>query len=318
MAGEKVSQEYWSSYIVPKLFKENPHLKLAVSEDQFVKGGSIVYLPQAGAKPGVVKNRSNLPASATRRVDSAVFYPLDVWTTDPTLVTWAEAQEISYAKQDSVMGDHVSTLVEVAGDEMIYAWVRGYKPTAGGGSAVEYLPANRIFATSGAAEAVNPDDGQTGNRKAFSYKDLQRVAAKFTKENIPKTDRYAMLESYMYQQFIDSLSSNQMAAFQATADLANGIVGKFAGFSIMERSSVLAYTATGDIRLPGEALGATDNLACLCWHKNSVAVSMGDKEIFEHQRDPINYGDVISALIKMGGRCRREDWKGIAAIRQTT
>lgn len=318
MAEEKVPQEFWSTYIVEKLFKTNPHMRLCVSEDQHVKGGAIVYIPQAGAKPGVVKNRTNLPATASRRIDSAVFYPLDVWTTDPTLITWAEAQQISYTKQDSVLGDHVGTLVEVAGDELIYNWIRGFKPAANGGSTVETIPNSRIIATTGALADVNSEDGQTGQRKALSYKEFQKAQAMFNKDNIDKNERYALVESYMYQQFIDSLTANQMAAFQQTADLANGIVGKFAGFTFLERSSVLAFTAAGVPRVVGEALAATDNLGCLVWQKNSVTMAMGDKEIFDHQRDPLNYGDICSSLVKMGGRCRREDWKGIAVIRQTT
>lgn len=83
----------------------------------------------------------------------------------------------------------------------------------------------------------------------------------------PKEGRYAMFESYMYQQFIDSLSPNQMAAFAQSADLANGIIGKFAGFNILERSAVLAFNAqkTNQPIVPGQALNATDNLGVFCY-----------------------------------------------------
>ncbi|MBY0245837.1 MAG: hypothetical protein K2Q03_10310 [Sphingobacteriaceae bacterium] len=318
MANPKVPQEFWSSYIVEKLFKTNPHMKLAFDESKYVKGGSIVYIPQSGGKPNVVKNRSTLPAAAVQRADTVVFYPLDVWTTDPTNITWAEANEISYAKQDSVLGDHTSVLAETAGDEILLSWVRGFKPTVGGGSAVDYLPTSRMIATAGVSAPVNPNDGQTGTRLAFTYKEVSKMQALFNKDGVAKEDRYAIIESYMLEQLMESLTTNQMHAFEQTADLKNGILGRLYGFTILDRSSVLAFNKTTKQPIPmGQALAATDNLAALFWQKNSVSVSLGDTELFQDEKNPLYYGDVYSGLIKLGGRCRREDWKGIGVVVQT-
>lgn len=317
MANPKVPQELWVSYIVEKIFKTNPHLKLCFDESKFVKGGSIVYIPQAGAKPNVVKNRASLPATAVKRADTAIMYGLDEFTTDPTLITWSEGMEISYNKTDSILGDHTNTLVENLGDEMLYNWVRGFKPTAGGGSTVEYLPVGRQIETSGAATAVNSEDGQTGMRKATHYKEFQTAQARMNKDGVSKEGRYAMLESNMYQEFIDSLSGNMMAAFQASADLKNGIVGSFAGFTFLERSSVLAFDpTTKQPILPGEALEADSNLSALLWQKDSVTKATGDTELFQDFGNPLYYGDIHSGLIKHGGRCRREDWRGVMTIVQ--
>lgn len=312
----KVPQELWASYVIEKLWKENPHLALCYDESAFVKGGSVVYIPQAGAKPATQKNRSVYPATATKRADTALVYALDVWTTDPSHLPLAEQLEISYEKTDSVLGDHVNTLVEAVGDELIYNWVRSFKPAVGGGVTADNLPNSKKIPTSGVDTAVNPDDGQTGTRKGLSYKDLQKAQAMMNKDNVSKIDRYAMLESYMYQQFLDSLSENQMAAYAGTADLSKGIVGSFAGFKIIDRSSVLAFTSAGVAVMPGEALSATDNLGCLLWQKNSVTKAMGDTEIFDDKGNPLYYGDVFSTLLKMGGRCRREDWRGVISIVQ--
>lgn len=318
MSGLKIPQEFWVSYIVEKLRRTNPHIMLCNDESQFIKGGSVVYIPQAGAKPNVVKNRAFGAATAVQRGDTAVVYALDTFTTDPTAITYAEAMEISYEKTDSVLGEHTDTLAETIGDELTYSWIKGVKPAAGGATTTEFLPASRMIPTSGAAVAVNAEDGQTGTRKATTYKEFQAMQAKFNKDNVPKTERYAMLESYMQQEFLDSLSGNQMAAFQASADLANGIVGKFAGFTILERSSVLALTAGGVFRLPGEALAATDNLASIFWQKQSVTKALGSTELFQDFGNPLYYGDIHSGLVKMGGRCKREDWKGIGLIVQSS
>lgn len=316
MSNPKIPQEFWVSYIVEKLRRTNPHIMLCNDESQFIKGGSVVYIPQAGAKPTVVKNRAFGAATAVQRGDTAIMYALDVFTTTPTAITYDEAMEISYEKTDSVLGDHTDTLAETIGDELTYSWIRGVKPAAGGGTTIEFLPASRRIATTGASKAVNPDDGQTGTRRAMTYNEVQAMQAKFNKDNVPKTDRYAMLESYMQQEFLDSLSNNQMAAFQQSADLKNGIVGKLFGFTFLERSSVLALTATGTFRLPGEALGATDNLASIFWQKQSVTKAVGSTELFQDFGNPLYYGDIHSGLVKMGGRCKREDWKGIGIIVQ--
>lgn len=309
--------EIFASYIVEKLRKTNPHLECATDESSWVLGGSVVHIPQAGASPNVVKNRKTFPATAVQRGDSFVTYPLDVYTTDPTHVTWHEENEISYNKTDSILNDHIETLIEAVGDNVLYSWARGLKPNAGI-FVDDIIPVASRISTSGAAEAVNPDDGQTGTRKAFSYKELQKAQAKMNKAGVAKTERYAMLESYLYQQFLDSLSANQMAAFQATADLKNGVVGVFAGFKVMERSSVLAFADDGTLKEPGEALDETDNIACLCWQKGSVAKAKGDIKPFQETDSPTYYGDIFSALVKMGGRCRREGWEGIIAIVQAS
>ena len=307
--------EVFASYIVEKLRKENPHFEAAVDESDFVLGGSVVHIPQAGNSPAVVKNRKTFPAVVVQRGDTSVTYPLDVYTTDPVLVSWQEAHEVSYDKTDSVLSDHVATLIEAVGDNLPYTWVKGLKYN-GTTFVADEIPASAKITTTGAATPVNPSDGQTGNRKAFTYKELQTAQAKMNKDGVPKKDRYAMLESYMHQQFLDSLSANQMAAFQATADLSKGICGEFAGFKIMERSTVLSFSQAGVLNVPGAALQATDNLASLCWQKRSVAKAKGDIVPFQNESDATYYGDILSALVKMGGRCRRASWKGIIAIVQ--
>ncbi len=304
--------EIFSSYIIEKLRRSNPFMAHAVNESSFVLGGAVVHIPQSGAAPSVVKNRKSFPATAVRREDSYVTYALNVFTTDPTHVTWHESNELSYDKTDSVLRDHVETLAEAVGDEIIYGWLTGYKTD---GQTADTIPASSMIKTSG--NAVNAtQEGQTGQRKAFTYKELQEAQAMMNKHNVPKNDRYVLIESYMLQQFIDSLSANQMAAFQQSANLAEGIVGRFAGFNVIERSEVAVVGTDGSVKVPGEALAAADNLAAVCWQKDCVAVAMGDTIPFSDKDNPSYYGDIFSALVKAGSRCRRGDWKGVVAIVQ--
>lgn len=303
--------QIFADYIIEKLRKSNPHLACAVDESGKVLAGAVVHIPQAGASPTVVKNRKNFPGVSVQRTDSFVTYPLDVYTTTPTHVPWHEENEISYDKTDSVLNDHVATLIETVGDDMIYNWLGGVKAD---GSA-DAIPVANIIATTGDAVDVT-EAGQTGKRKGFTYKELQAAQALMNKQSVPKENRYAMLESYQYQQFIDSLSANQMAAFAGSADLTNGVVGKFAGFAIMERSSVVALTAANKVKAPNEVLAATDNVGAFCWQRDSVAKAQGDIKPFQDVDSPTYYGDIFSALVKFGGRCRRQDWAGMVIIAQ--
>lgn len=294
--------EIFSTYIINKLHRTNPFMAHAVNESASVLGGAVVHIPQAGASPAVVKNRSTFPATAVRRADSFVSYPLNVFSTDPTHITWHEENEISYDKTDSVLNDHVATLVEAVGDDMLCNWAKNIMAAA-------------VIKTIGEAVAVT-EPGQTGERKAFTYRELQKAQALMNKQLVPKTDRYVLLESYMLQQLIDSLSANQMAAFQQSADLANGVVGKFAGFTILERGQVLTLAADGTVKAPGAAVEGTDCLAAIAWQKDSVAVAYGDIKPFQETDSPTYYGDIFSALVKAGGRCRRGDGKGVVVIAQ--
>lgn len=306
-----IPQHIFNKYIVEKLRVTNPHLVCATDESSYVLDGAVVHIPNAGAKPSVVKNRKTFPASATMREDTMVLYPLDVYSTDPTHISFQEANEVSYNKLDSVLGDHVATLAESVGDNMFYNWVHGYD----GASAEVTIPSSNIISATGTAAAVK-EAGQTGTRKSFTYADLQAAQALMSKQNVPQTERYAALESYQLQQLINSLSSNQMAAFQQSADLANGVVGMLCGFKVMERSRVLAFTNAGVPKLPGEAFASTDNVAALCWQRGSVAKALGETKLFRDVDSATYYGDVVSAVVKMGGRCRRADWAGVVAIVQ--
>jgi len=310
----KIPVEIFATYIVEKLRKANPFMAYAVDESARVLGGSVVHIPQAGNSPTTVKNRTTFPATAVQREDSFVTYALDVFSTTPTHLTWQEENEISYDKQDSVLGDHVETLIEAVGDDMLYKWLTGYKTD---GKTADVIPTAQVILTSGDGRAAT-EEGQTGNRKKLVYADVQKLQTMFNKQNVAKEGRYLLLESTMYQELIESLSNNQMAAFQQTADIANGVVGKLCGFNIMERSSVVNMTAAKAPIAPGTALNATDLVAGIAWQKDCVAKALGDIKPFQSNDDPLYYGDIFSAAVKAGGRCRRGDWKGIAVIAQGT
>lgn len=299
-----VEVETWNRYIVERFWKDNAFLRFASDEDDNVVAGRIVHIPQPGAKPNVIKNRNVFPATAVRRADTDIVYPLDEYTTDPTHIPNIDAIHLSYSKQDSVLGDHVSTLNELVADDLLRKW--------GGSTSVA------VESTTGgpSATTMSPITGQTGNRFTFHHKDLQKLMIKFNTDNVPKNERYILIDDVMFEAFYDSLSDTQAKDFSRYVDAENGVIGKLHGFNIMTRSSVLSTAGDNTVKALGAALEAGDSLASLAWQRNSVARAMGSVKLFQDTNNPLYYGDIYSVLIMMGGRCKRADGKGVVVLKQ--
>jgi len=294
-----IQLEIWAKYIIERFWKDNSFLKNAFSDDDKVLSGKIVHIPQPGAKPVVVKNRSSFPATAIRRTDTDITYVLDEYTTDPTHIEDAEKVEVSYDKIDSVLGDHMSQLTETVADDILIKW----------------SPAAAQFVRTTGADAAGTG-AQTLTRKAFTGADLKKAGFIMDTQNAPKADRYAMLDANMMDQLTSSLTDTLYRDFSSYYDAKNGVIGRLYGFDLLTRSSVLNYATDDTVKALGAAGAATDNFAALCWQKNSVARAMGEVKMFQNINDPLYYGDIYSALLRMGGRIRRENAEGIIAIVQ--
>lgn len=296
--------ETWANYIIERFWKDNMFLKNAYDDSDMVLLGRIVHIPQPGNKPVVAKNRTVFPGTAVRRTDTDVTYTLDEYSTDPTHIPNIDAIHLSYSKQDSVLGDHMSVLNETVADDMILKWAANatFVPTTGG-TAADTVPALA-------------GSGQTGTRKGFHQSDLQSLATKMNVAKVPKTDRYILIDDYMYDYFYNSLGTTNAKDFSRYIDAANGVIGRLHGFNIMTRASVFAATSVNAPLALGAAMGATDNLCSIAWQKNSIAFAIGDVKLFQDNDNPLYYGDVHSALVMAGGRVRRTDGLGIFAINQ--
>lgn len=290
----------WKKYIIEKFRKTNEFMFKSKDDSGSVLGGAVVYIPQAGNDPTVEVNSNVYPGVAVRRTDTDVNYALDFFRTVPTHIPWAELQTISYDKIDSVLGGHTNTLSEAVADNMLIKWA----PGAGG----------KIIRTTGGD--IDPVDTQVGNRKGFAHADLKRAMILMNKDNVPKKGRVCLIDDSMYEFFYDDLSDKMANAFNQFADQATGIVGRLHGFDIMTRSSVLAYSNADAANALGAALAATDNLASLCWHPDTVCRAFGDMKPFQDKDNPLYYGDIYSMITRSGGRKERADNKGVVAIIQ--
>ena len=298
-----IQKEIWTRHIQENLFKENDFLNYAFNADQYVIQGKVVHIPNAGNAPTVVKNRSSLPATVTQRTDIDITYAIDEFTTDPILIPNADTVELSYDKLSNVLSEHESALRQLTGDWMLYNW-RAENSTS-------------IVRTSGANVAAHMPSA-TGTRKKLMLADIKSARLTLNKQNVPRDERYMLIDSDMYDQLMDELNITQYRESSKDLDLPKGVIGKLYGFYMMERTAVLTANNAGTpvIQQPGTAGAATDNGVVLAWQKNTVERALGTIDFFENLGDPTYYGDIYSALVRMGGRKRRNDQKGIVAIVQ--
>ncbi len=298
-----IQREIWQDHIEGNLFKNNEFLLASTDAGQYVLQGKVVHIPQAGAGANVEKNRPTLPATVIKRDDNDVTYSLDEFTTDPILIPGAEAMELSYNKRESVLYEYESSLRQVTADSLLQEW--GPSLTA------------NIVRTSGAAVTAHLPSA-TGNRKKIKASDLKAAQLAMNKQNVPLEDRYALLSADMLQQLTDDMDLTAYRDYSNAYDAKNGVLGMLYGFKIMMRSTVLRYddSATPLLLDIEDAPDTTDNDAVLCWQVNAVERAVGQVSFFEQLGHPQFYGDVYSLSVRMGGRKRRSDEKGIIAIVQ--
>lgn len=309
-----VEVEVWSDFIASNLFKGYDFILRSFDASKYVLQGKVVHIPQAGGTPTVVKNRSSLPATAVKRTDTDVTYAIDEFTTDPVIIEDAASVQLSYDKMSDVLGDHNGVLNETVCDVLLYTWA----PSA----------ASRITRSTGTLAATNTYmPSATGNRRAYTLKDLKNIQTLMNKTKVPKDGRVAVMTEDAWAQIEEDLRVSNSRDFSRYNDAAEGTltnktksgsIGRLYGFDIYTTPSVVAYdnTATPVLKAYG-ALGATtDNDAILCWQERTVERALGEIKFFGQEQAPLYYGDVYSALVRCGGRKRYNNELGVYAIVQ--
>jgi len=306
-----IRKALWISIIQEQLFKDGTFLNFFKDQSDFVKEGKFLYLPQAGAKPNVVRNRSSLPATVTIRTDVASVIELAAFTTDPTLIENIDQYELSYNKMASVLSSHIKTLEEVIEDYALIDVVKTFAFTG----AQTTSAADVIRTTGGAVAAHLPS--ATGNRKKFLKEDLKKAQFTMNKSNIAKGNRYAVFSSDLLDQLHDDADLKKRDS-SLELDMRNGVIERLYGFNIIERSTTATYNnaSTPVVKAFGAAAAGTDNDSVICWQMDHALKAKGAVDFFENLNDATYYGDVYSAQLRYGALKARADGKGVIAIVQ--
>lgn len=292
-----VRKELWARTIIEGLYPDDSFMAKSIDDSPYVYLGKKVHVPQAGAAPNVVKNRSTVPATAKKREDTDLEYEIAEFTTDPVYIPNADNYELSYSKRESVVRVARNELMEKVAAEMLMNWAPESTET---------------YLTTGTE--VDPHiSSATGKRKSINRQDVLQLQIKFDAQSIPQNDRYLLLDAYMYGQLLSDLTESDKNMFMASANAAKGIVGNLYGFNVMKRSQVLRYSAEKSA-VAASSSTATDLAAGLAWHMDAVSRALGDVKAFVNNDDALYYGDILSFLIRTGGHKRRSDKKGVIAV----
>lgn len=295
-----LNKEIWIRDIKEGFWPDNSFISRSVDHSEYVNNHT-VHVPQSGIAPKVTKNRSVFPAVLNTREDSELTYNLDIYDVPPMLVRNLTEVELSYDKRQSVMKQSKETLMDYVAMDTLKKWVPSGVTT---------------HATTGDGEPAHVHDTATGNRKKMTRGDVEAIKKIFDAQDIPAMGRSILLDAIMYNQLVNSLTDAEQVSFISGADPVKGVMGKFLGFEFLMRSSVFT-TTSGGAKKTGAA-SATDCAGGLAWQRDCVSRALGEVNVFDSEKDPTYYGDIVSMAVRAGGSHLRSDKKGIVLLYQGT
>lgn len=298
-----IQTQVWVREIKEQLFPSNAFITRALSDDAFVNHKQ-VNLPQAGALPGVVRNRTSLPAAISGRTDTVADYTIDEYTSDPTVIQDIEEIETSYEKRQSVLRQHINQLNLKMANWMQYHWA------ATSGDFIQRTTGdNRTAVVTGA----------TGTRKKITLNDIFAVKNLMDDLDIPEEGRVCLLPSYMYNDLMNDEKSTLLSLeFSGRARVQDGMLNNLLGFELYKRgkNNVLTYSNAGTpVPRDPEANALTSaNAAALFWHPDFVRRALGTIKVYSDEDKPEWYGSIFSTMARAGGRKAYSDGTGVVAL----
>jgi hypothetical protein len=294
-----IQKEIWAQDIQDVLFQGLEFTERALNHNMFISGKT-VHVPQAGANPSIVVNRTSFPATIATRTDTTKEYSMKSLTTDPIVVTDVDELQTSYDKRKSVLASHTNVLTERAGLEIIHGW-------AG-------TVANKV-ATTGTADALALAPSATGTRNALMMKDIRACAKLMDKQGVPKIGRMLILPSDMYYQLFDDANASKRDAMNANP-LLDGIIDRIFGFDIYSVGIANRLTSALALRAVTHAGASTDHFAGIACHADHVSRAMGAIKVFAEVEKADYYGGVMSAEVMIGSSALRTSEAGVITLHQ--
>jgi hypothetical protein len=303
-----ISVSIWEDFIAKNLWKGYDWLRNSKNRDGNVLLGKVVYIPQAGATPTVVKNRTVFPISVTQRDDTSITYEIDEFSTDAIHIPEADKIELTYNKIADVMDDHMKALNETVAKWAIYTWnatVSGYIVASTGASQTSYL------------------SGTTGNRKKFLVADLQSAKTKLNNATKRESgNRWAVMSEDAYNDILGDSNLTSMDNHKKLGAVFNdnGDLVKLAGFNIARVPNDVStrYTTAGVPIAPGGTVPATAEDSILCYDADFVHLALGSIKFYGNLDDATYQGDVYSAQVRAGYRKEYSGGAGVVTIQQET
>lgn len=285
--------------IETNIFPANEFYMQSKDDSPFVNGNSVKH-PVSGAKPNIEIDRTSLPATIAKRTDDSNDYDLHEFTSDPTLIQDSEELVVNYNKRANVLSDHSDQMNTKIAEYFANLWL----PNG----------ADNIVRSTGTATRTASAPSATGNRKRIIAADMIALAERFNRMDAPQAGRNFLIPSEFLSDLL-SIDGFTDASKIGTANLIDGSIGRLLGFNIWVRSSVGAYSnASTPVKNAFEASGTiNDNLAALAWYDKWVNRAKGSVKVYSNMDLPEYYGSIFSAMVRAGGKTRK-DLKGVVAL----
>lgn len=296
-----VNVEMWKREIIERLKMDNRFMDFATNADSMVIGGAVVHIPQSGGPSATIVNNSTYPLTVVKRSDTDVVYALDTFSKPPSLIDSIDKAELSYDKMQSVIDENIGSLLDDVGTWMLYRWALGLPNTT----------AFRRATTSNTTRAAGAP-GATGTRKLATEADIIACKAIFDAANIPMNDRYFVLSSSHYNDLLQDV--NLKTYFQNVVNITSGQIPTLYGFKFIQRTTVCRIASGGTVKSPEAANATDDNEGSVFFQKGSVEKATGTVDMFENLNRAEYQGDIVSFLIRNGGRRRRSDSTGVGLL----
>jgi hypothetical protein len=309
--------EFWDTAIARTLYKSYDWLGRAKQRAGNVLNSTVVHIPQSGASPRVVRNRTIYPIQSVVRNDTDITYVIDELSSDTTRVHEAEKWELSYSKMPEVMMDHINEIMKKIAQNTLFRW-------AGKNSGMLNLVAANVLRTSGAA-ATTYLSGATGNRNKYLVADLAAAKAVIISQTklVLNTGKRAffMTEDAYTQLLTDTVFANNQQYDKIGAVFVNGDLVKLLGFDII-RTDVMPRFDNSGTPVAKDGLdttvtnAATDNDVILAIDFDFVHLAKSDTKMFYRADDPDWQADIMNVLARMGASRERVDQAGVCAVVQ--
>ena len=265
-----LQKEIWITSIVEKLFADDTFASRAQNHSAF-SDGKKVHVPNAGALPAVTVDNTTYPVSHSERTDTDLNYDLHKYEIGPVRVGSIDDVQLSYDKRSSVLAGVRNALTEQVHTDVLTGWVAACSAAAN----------KAVAATFGKAAVL-------------------AIKLAFDKKDIPQNGRCIVLTPEAYNELLDELSDAEQFAFSASANSANGTVGKYLGFDFYMRSTI--------------DTAASNKTTAFAWQQDCVSVALGNVDVIDNPRRVEYFGDIIGATVLAGGSYVRSDKAGIFKV----
>ena len=263
-------QQIWTDQLMKPFYSEASFLKYVRDFSAYVNYNTI-NIADAGFDPKVIVNNTTYPVAISERQDNSLSFPLDIFSTENTLVGFQIEVETAYNKLESVIFGHRQALQNSVSMKSAHA----FAPK----SDTEYTP---VIQTTG-------EDNSEG-QKRITINDILKLKRRFDLLDVPSDKRFLVLDP----RHLEDLILFDLKAFKDVTDISNGTPKRFAGFNILEYTKNPVYNAnTLKKKAFGQVAEPTDTFSSFAFSSDEVMKADGEIKMFARTDDPELRGTVV-------------------------